>query len=220
MSLRDVIGDGNTEELLDEAGVLMSHVQRLVVKEMRPWAEFIGPVSLPSADELKRRLSLNFGFFRTNYMVIVVACSFFYIVTSPGLLVTLMLCMLMFLAVFMSRRRPLKLGDLELHTREKLGAATVASVLLLSLTGYIFTLQWSLLIGGMLSMGHASFRPPVARAVAHQSRADAEHSAGSGGMAAMEDLEGGGDPRNMPANANIRLVSCVYLSLPSWWLLA
>lgn len=86
--------------------------------------------------------------------------------------------------------------------------------MLLSVTGCIFSLQWSGVVGCSLCLLHATFRPPVARAV----RSAARSGSGGGGVENPElhgdgDLEGGGGGgggavgrgRAGPVNANIRL---------------
>ncbi|CAM9566381.1 unnamed protein product [Discosporangium mesarthrocarpum] len=109
----------------------------------------------------------------------------------------------MFLSVFLSRRRPLVVGDFTIGTREKLIGATIGSTLLLSVTGYVFSLQYSLMLGGIVCILHAVLRPPVARAVR-----------GGGGLRLEgdgEDLEGGGKVgmggRAGHVNVNMRLRS-------------
>lgn len=67
-----------------------------------------------------QRVTTNVTFFATNYLLICALCSAFYIIRSPGLLVTLMLSLSMFVYVFMSRRKPLVLFDVSLGTREKM----------------------------------------------------------------------------------------------------
>lgn len=59
------------------------------------------------------------NFFTTNYLMICATCSAVYILRSPGLLLTLLVTLCMFLYVFLSRRKPLVLFDVSLGTREK-----------------------------------------------------------------------------------------------------
>ncbi|CAM9922501.1 unnamed protein product, partial [Scytosiphon promiscuus] len=185
-------------ELKDELAVLGQHMQRFFVADRRPWAEFFGPVEQPkwTQADVKKRVGANFSFFTTNYLMICATCSAVYILRSPGLLLTLLVSMCMFLYVFMSRRKTLVVMDMTLGTREKTIAAAAASMLLLSVTGYIFSLQFSGILGCAVCLLHATFRPPVARAV--------RNNRGGGGAPELHggdgDLEGGG-----PVNANMRL---------------
>ena len=73
-----------------------------------------------------------------------------------------------------------------------------ASTLLLSVTGYIFALQYSTMFGSTLCFLHATFRPPVARAVRNARNFEPELHGGDG------DVEGG-SVRGGRVNANIRL---------------
>lgn len=68
-------------------------------------------------------MSANFSFFTTNYLMICATCSAVYILRSPGLLLTLLLSLCLFLYVFMSRRKTLVVLDVTLGTREKTIAA-------------------------------------------------------------------------------------------------
>lgn len=63
------------------------------------------------------------SFFTTNYLMICATCSAVYILRSPGLLLTLLISLCMFVYVFMSRRKPLVVMDVTLGTREKTIAA-------------------------------------------------------------------------------------------------
>lgn len=78
-------------------------------------------------------------------------------------------------------------------------------MLLLSVTGYIFSLQFAAVLGGAVCLLHATFRPPVARAVRRGGGGAPELHGGDG------DLEGGGGGnlggrgRPGPVNANMRL---------------
>lgn len=76
------------------------------------------------------------------------------------------------------------------------------TLLVLSVTGYIFSLQFAGLVGSSICLLHALFRPPVARAVRNARSGDPELHGGDG------DLEGGGAVgrgRAGPVNANMRL---------------
>ncbi|CAM9782005.1 unnamed protein product [Pylaiella littoralis] len=196
------------KELKDELAVLGQHMQRFFVADRRPWAEFFGPMEQPTwtQAEVKKRMSANFSFFTTNYLMICATCSAVYILRSPGLLLTLLVSLCMFLYVFMSRRKTVVILDVTLDTRAKTIVAAAASLLLLSVTGYIFALQFSGILGCAVCLLHATFRPPVARAVRNQ-------RGGGGGAPELHggdgDLEGGGATigrgRPGPVNANMRL---------------
>ena len=67
------------------------------------------------------------SFFATNYLMICGLCSAFYILRSPGLLLTLMVSLSMLFYVFMSRRKPLVVFDVSLGTREKIIAVVAGS---------------------------------------------------------------------------------------------
>ncbi|CAM9269278.1 unnamed protein product, partial [Ectocarpus fasciculatus] len=192
-------------ELKDELTVLGQHMHRFFVADRRPWAEFFGPVEQPkwTQAEVKKRVNANLSFFATNYLMIWATIAAVYILRSPGLLLTLLASLCMFLYVFMSRRKKLVLLDVTLGTREKTIAAAVASMLLLSVTGYIFSLQFSGILGCAVCLLHATFRPPVARAVRNTRGGGPPELHGGDG-----DLEGGGGigrGRPGPVNANMRL---------------
>ena len=82
---------------------------------------------------------------------------------------------------------------------------SAASMLLLSVTGYVFSLQFSGILGSAVCLVHATFHPPLARAArSARSGGDPELHGGDGGG----DLEGGstvGRGRPGPVNANMRL---------------
>lgn len=67
------------------------------------------------------------AFFTTNYLMICATCSAVYILRSPGLLLTLLVSLCMFVYVFMSRRKPLVVLDVTLGTREKTIAAAAGA---------------------------------------------------------------------------------------------
>lgn len=70
-------------------------------------------------------MNANLSFFATNYLMIWATIAAVYILRSPGLLLTLLASLCMFLYVFMSRRKKLVLLDVTLGTREKTIAAAV-----------------------------------------------------------------------------------------------
>lgn len=82
----------------------------------------------------------------------------------------------------------------------------LASMLLLSVTGYIFSLQFSGVLGCAVCLLHATFRPPVARAV-RNSRNGGNAPELHGGDGDLEGGGGGGVGRGRPGpvNANMRL---------------
>ncbi|KAG5184223.1 PRA1 family protein-domain-containing protein [Tribonema minus] len=181
--------------------------------EVRPWAEFVGPVAPPpkwTLPDIQRRLVANTRFFKANYALLVALMSAYYIVTSPGLLLTLLVCLMLYGAVLLTRRKNYVFmnGAVIVTDTVKMGVATVVTVILLGAMGYLFALQWAVSLGGLVCLAHALLRPPVARALLTQ-RSEADASAGVRGG----DIEGGpgglglDDPRNMPANANMRLRS-------------
>lgn len=215
----------------NELLVLLEHGKRVLGSEMRPWAEFFGSLDQPKWNQadVKRRVEINLTFFRANYLIIVGIISAYHIIRSPGLLLVLVLCAVLYGGIFVTRRYA-ALSPVSMQGR--LGAATVVSAILMYWSGYLFTFQWALFVGGVVSFAHALFRPPVARALAPRpqersgnTRMGADLEGGgpglsSGGMnngfGGMGGLGGGmgmpgmgGDPfdqsRNLPANANVRL---------------
>lgn len=66
---------------------------------------------------------MNMSFFTTNYLMICATCTAVYILRSPGMLLTLLLSLCLFVYVFMTRRKPLVVLDVTLGTREKTIAA-------------------------------------------------------------------------------------------------
>lgn len=77
-------------------------------------------------------------------------------------------------------------------------------MLLLSVTGYIFSLQFAGILGSAVCLLHATFHPPVARAGRSARFVGEPELHGGDGDG---DLEGGavGRGRAGPVNANIRL---------------
>lgn len=91
------------------------------VVETKPYCCILFVVLLPLRFCLpwRQRVSANFSFFATNYLMICATCSAVYILRSPGLLLTLLVSMCMFLYVFMSRRKTFVILDVTLDTRAK-----------------------------------------------------------------------------------------------------
>jgi hypothetical protein len=168
MSIRDVLGDRLADELLRELESLRGELKRVIGEEIRPWAEFFGPISLPdwASGEAKKRIQVNASFFRANYTVFCMALWGLFLIFQPVFLVVLLGCGLLYFAVYLTRKQPLLLGDLSLGITGRLAVVSVMVFLLLAVTGYIFRLQWPISLGAVVCAGHAIFRPPVARALA------------------------------------------------------
>eukprot|EP01084_Bolivina_argentea_P294876 507519_1 len=185
-----------------------------VTEEIKPWAEFVGPMSIPrlggQKPELGQRLHVNLSFFKMNYILIMVALCIYHIITNPGLaFIFIFFSSLYFLVLLMAIKPPIVIGDFMPRVGGQLIVVSVLFILVLGLTGYILRIRVPLAIGGIVCFLHAAFRPPVSRALASR----------DGDTETMEDIllnmEGGSflqantaqDPHDLPANANIRLRS-------------
>lgn len=97
---------------------------------------------------VRQRVSTNMSFFTTNYLMICATCTAVYILRSPGMLLTLLLSLCMFVYVFMSRRKPLVVLDVTLGTREKTIAAAAGSYVFLLLLYASSCFLWRVCLPG------------------------------------------------------------------------
>mmetsp|Transcript_17622 Transcript_17622/g.25733 ORF Transcript_17622/g.25733 Transcript_17622/m.25733 type:complete len:203 (-) Transcript_17622:413-1021(-) len=154
------MGQGNADEILNEFAVLVSHVKQQGWSSVKPWAEFFGRFSMPPKpnEGLGQRLRENYVRFAVNYAAIIAVTTILAILLSPGLLIVMLLITGMFAYTFLTRQKVLRLGSMEVGTNAKLAVSVLVSLLVLSLTGYVWKLFWVMGIGALVCVLHGCFR--------------------------------------------------------------
>mmetsp|Transcript_38726 Transcript_38726/g.51030 ORF Transcript_38726/g.51030 Transcript_38726/m.51030 type:complete len:205 (+) Transcript_38726:56-670(+) len=175
--------NNSVEDLMSEFSTLLGKIKR---PPIAPWPDFFGRFGLPEQATLVQRLNANYEAFKVNYLMIIVSIVIFAILLHPLLLLQTLFCIGLFVYAFATRAKPLRLGSsLVLAMKEKLAAVTVVSLLLLSLTGSITRVFWTVFFASIVCLVHASFRAS---------------SSGSGDSKkydstfSMADVEGGSAP--------------------------
>uniref|UniRef100_A0A7S4DJD5 PRA1 family protein n=1 Tax=Heterosigma akashiwo TaxID=2829 RepID=A0A7S4DJD5_HETAK len=118
-----------------------------------------------------QRISVNYDLYQVNYATIIAGVLFLSILLYPLVLILTLLCGGMFLYVFATKTKPLKLGSsFSLHHKEKLFAAVITTLILLSITGAISKVIWALLLGGLKCASHAAFRATSPDSAVHKKK--------------------------------------------------
>jgi hypothetical protein len=159
--LRDVLGSQLTQEVLNEAYHTFDKVSMLLLKECRPWTEFIAAFKTPQLNfrHLEQRIITNLLHYRSNYVFVFLIVFCLQILLSPYILLTLVLVLSIWLYFLLGYKNSILIGDITIENTGKKIISSVISLILLSLTGYLERVLWSVLIPSFLCFLHMTFRP-------------------------------------------------------------
>ncbi|KAI3512549.1 hypothetical protein L1887_19865 [Cichorium endivia] len=127
----------------------------------RPWKEMFNlhSINIPHgfADAVSR-IKTNFGYFRMNYAMIVLAVLFLSLLWHPISLIVFVVSMAAWLFFYFLRDEPLVIFHYTIDDRAVLAVLSAVTVALLLLTGATMNILLSVLIGLAVVVVHAAFR--------------------------------------------------------------
>ena len=159
--LNDLLSKAKAEELSDELGSLMDSIKVLGWKEMRPWSEFSAVFKPPqfTSKYIEQRMVTNMLYYRTNYLMIILAICIIKIIFSPSLLITLILCSAFtFYAKYMLKA-PIKAGEVVINEDQKNVGIIGINVLTLLIMGALVEICWMFLYSFIICILHMTMRP-------------------------------------------------------------
>ncbi len=159
--LRDFVGPVRAKELAEEFGELIENLQILGYKEVKPWAEFMSAMKPPAqwdAKHVEQRVTTNFLYYRSNYLIICCGVVLFRIILSPLTLFSILLTLAFIGYVTIMVKVPLQIGELIIDNQKKNMACAAVSLLILSLSGTLAEMFWSILMAVMACVAHMLFR--------------------------------------------------------------
>lgn len=132
----------------------------------RSWGEFANTaqMSRPEAGELMERVRENMEYYAFNYLVILLILSAFTVLTSPftflgGIFIAAAYCYLFFL-----NPEPFKFAGISMDNNVKALLITVASLIVLWLTGAGAAFTGLIVVVAVIACGHAAVRKPPGEA--------------------------------------------------------
>ena len=159
--LRDILGEKATDDFIEELNSLFEQIKILVWKELRPWGEFFAVFKLPQFNvrHLTQRISTNLIHYKSNYIIVCSTIFLVQILLSPLLLLTLITIVLFSGYFILLYKKPITLGEITLNDSVKKFLSGFGSVILLSITGTLEHLIWSILYCLTICALHLLFRP-------------------------------------------------------------
>jgi PRA1 family protein 1 len=127
----------------------------------RPWKEMFNfrSVDFPhGVSDAFSRFKTNIGYFRMNYAIIVLLILFFSLLWHPVSLIVFVVMMAVWLFLYFLRDEPLMIFHRIIDDGVVLVILSVATIVLLLLTGATMNILSSILIGFAVVLVHAVFR--------------------------------------------------------------
>ncbi|KAG6427685.1 hypothetical protein SASPL_111931 [Salvia splendens] len=168
MALNPSAGDQQSSST-SAVGAFLSRISQTInsgLSDRRPWSEladrtgFAKPESFSDANQ---RLRKNYGYFRTNYLMIVTTVLAISLLTNPLslLLLAALLAAWLFLYVFRQPSDPpIALFGRQFSDRSVLCGLILCSVIVLFLTNVGYVLVSALMVGVAVVVAHGALRVP------------------------------------------------------------
>lgn len=194
MSLRDLLGPAKTEQVLDQIHVFAEQAKTLGLKELQPWDEFFTGFKPPKSwtrEDVEKRVVTNFLQYRTNYVLACMGVVVLSLVTSPALILVLLLCAGLWFYVMVVKAGSIVIGDSEYDETKKAIACGGATLMLLVLFGQLLKLLGIFALCAILVGLHLLFRQRNMKSKFNRLAEETKL-----GVSALygADLEGGEDP--------------------------
>ncbi|KAG6430725.1 hypothetical protein SASPL_108797 [Salvia splendens] len=150
-------------------GALFSRISQTInsgLSDRRPWSELAdrtGFAKPESFSDANHRLHKNYGYFRTNYLMIVTTVLAISLLTNPLslLLLSALLAAWLFLYIFRQPSDPpIALFGRQFSDRTVLFALILCTVVVLFLTSVGYVLVSALMVGLSVVLLHGAFRVP------------------------------------------------------------
>ncbi|CAM6112679.1 unnamed protein product [Calypogeia fissa] len=148
------------------ARAFVNHVSesaKLALAQRRPWSEMADKNSFAKPESFSdalTRVRKNLGYFRVNYLLVLLSVVALSLVTHVGSLLTLIVIVTAWGYLYMVRRDPLVVWGRTFNEREIFVLMTVLTVAAFLLTNVASLIISALLVGGALISVHGAFRVP------------------------------------------------------------
>eukprot|EP00668_Euglena_longa_P036262 GGOE01046607.1.p2 GENE.GGOE01046607.1~~GGOE01046607.1.p2 ORF type:complete len:191 (+),score=59.65 GGOE01046607.1:44-574(+) len=131
------------------------------LRSLRPWAEFLDhrKFNVPSKSEACSRVSHNLGYFYSNYVVVALLVTCYYLFTNVFFMISLAVCASAWYA-FRHRTAPWRLGGTEITASQGYTALVIGTLLLFYLTSGSKVLFGLSSMAAMVCIAHAVAREP------------------------------------------------------------
>lgn len=141
----------------------VTEASKLALAQRRPWSEMIDKNSFAKPEnftEALTRVRKNLGYFRVNYLLLLLAFVALSLITHIGSLLTLIVIVTAWGYLYMVRRDPLVMWGRTFNEREIFVLMTVLTVAAFLLTNVASLIIYALLVGGAVISAHGAFRVP------------------------------------------------------------
>lgn len=159
--LRDVVGNKETDDLLEEINNLYQQMQVLGWKELRPWGEFFGGIKVPQLNirHLEQRVTTNFLHYRSNYLAICLVIFLCQIFLSPMILFSVPITAILCFYILVVHKTPVVIGEYVVNDQVKRVACAIFTLCFLSITAVLERLIWTALYSLFVCSLHLILRP-------------------------------------------------------------
>jgi hypothetical protein len=134
-------------------------------RTLRPWGEFVDRTqfSVPSKYEALGRISRNYSYFHSNYVVVVAAMSVYILITNAVFMLAMMMCGAMYywFRLKADAKEPIVVFGREYTPTQAYAGLVISTLLLFYLTNGSSTVFWLVTWALILVLGHAATRQPI-----------------------------------------------------------
>lgn len=134
-------------------------------RALRPWSEFLdrSQFSVPSKLEAFARISRNYGYFHSNYVVVVALMSTYILVTNSVFMLAMLMCLAAYYWFKMKAeaKEPITIFGREYTPTQAYAGLFISTLLLFYMTNGSSTVFWLVTSALFVVAGHAATRRPV-----------------------------------------------------------
>lgn len=161
MSLRDVIGDKASTDVMEQLHEFWSACKAIGWKDMRPWSEFFGAFKVPQLNlrHMEQRMTTNLLHYRSNYLSVFLVLFVLNCLYKPSLFFTVLTCTWLFIAAFVLVKKNMHIGDVIIKRSHRLYLCISLTIFMLLVTSTLESLLWFFLVSISVIILHAMFRP-------------------------------------------------------------
>jgi PRA1 family protein 1 len=144
-------------------GQKLSEWRAQKMQNLRPFSEFLNKerVSLPHPREMHSRVLANLRFYQTNYLVMFGCLALYSVLTTPGLLLIVLLSAFAAFYLLYWRAEPITVAGHEVSYRQKIVALVVMSAVLAFFTSAGPAMLWIVGLFTLSTLGHALVFTPI-----------------------------------------------------------
>lgn len=141
------------------------NLQILLRKELKPWGEFFGGMSVTHKWDKKSaqfRFCSNLLFYRSNYFVIFCGILLLGLILNPIIVISLAIVIAWYIYVMLVLKGPFMIGDFKMDWKMRLVFCTITAVVFFTLTGALESLVLCSLFSSALCVVHMLMKEPQA----------------------------------------------------------